>query len=95
MRAARSKVALYIYIMSFQRIAAESAKHSTTYVIGSWRNVLLGMGLSYAVEREEYTHIPLIILFPSIYSGYHAYRNKDAFIDWLIETKKKVKAKWL
>lgn len=95
MRAVRSKVTPYIYIMSFQRFTTESFKYTTTYVIGTWRNVLLGAGLSYALEREEHTHIPLIIIFPSIYAGYHAYRNKDAFIDWMIESKKKLKGSWL
>ena len=95
MRAARSKVAYYSYSMSFQRLATDTVKHTTTHVFGTWRNVLLGIGLSYAIEREEYTHIPLIITFPSIYAGYHAHRNKDVLLDWIIASKKKLKGTWL
>jgi hypothetical protein len=81
--------------MSLERIASQSAKHGTLYLTGTLRNLLLGAGLHYAIEREEYTHIPLIFLFPSIYAGYHAHRNKDLLLDWIIASKKKVKGTWL
>ena len=74
---------------------SEPVKHTVTYLVGTPRNLLLGAGLSYTVEREEYSHIPLIFFFPSIYAGYHAYRNKDALLDWIIVTKKKLKDSWL
>jgi hypothetical protein len=95
MRAARSKVAPYIYTMSLQRLVTESVKHTTTYVFGTARNILLGAGLSYAIEQENRRHIPLIIIFPSIYAGYHAHQNKDALLDWIIASKKKLKSSWL
>ena len=44
---------------------------------GIMRNIILGAGLAYAVEQEKYTHIPLVILFPTAYAGYHAYMNRD------------------
>lgn len=81
--------------MSLQRIVTESAKYSPLYLTGTLRHLLLGAGLHYSIEREEYTHIPLILLFPSIYAGYHAHRNKDLLLDWIIASKKKVKGTWL
>ncbi len=41
----------------------------------STRNFLCGMGLAYAIANEHYTHIPIVLLTPSIYAGYHAYKN--------------------
>jgi len=81
--------------MSFSRVTTEPVKQSITYLVGTPRNILLGVGLSYAVEREEYSHIPLILIFPSIYAGYHAHRNKDALMDWIIASNKKLKRSWL
>ena len=43
--------------------------------------VLLGAGLCFAIQTENYLHIPLVVLFPPIYAGYHAYKNKDAIVD--------------
>ena len=80
--------------LPLERLVAESARNSTLYVGGTLRNVLLGAGLHYAVESEKYTHIPLILIFPSIYAGYHAHRNKDAVVDWIIGTKQTVKRGW-
>jgi hypothetical protein len=55
----------------------------TQYVFGTTRNLILGAGLCYAVKKEEYSHIPLIVFFPSIYAGYHLYSNKEAVKDWM------------
>ena len=81
--------------MSFSRLATEQVKHSVNDLLGTPRNILLGAGLHYAVEREKYTDIPFIVLFPSIYAGYHAHRNRDSVINWIIVTKKKLKGGWL
>jgi hypothetical protein len=43
---------------------------------GSLRNVLLGAGIAYAIEKEQYTHIPIVFVFPSVYAGYQLYKNK-------------------
>jgi hypothetical protein len=80
--------------MSLPRLATETLKHTTVYVAGTPRNILLGAGLSHAVEREEYTHIPLIFIVPSIYAGYHAHQNKDALMEWIVASKKKLKGTW-
>ena len=53
------------------------------YHISSLRNLLLGVGLAYAVEKESYIHIPLVVIFPTPYFGYHTYSNKDTIIKWI------------
>jgi hypothetical protein len=70
--------------MSFSRLNNESNKIMTSYVIGSTRNILLGAGLSYAIEKKFYIHIPIIFIMPSVYAGYHMFKNRDAIINWLI-----------
>jgi hypothetical protein len=81
--------------MLLQRLGNESLKHTTTYFFGAARSVLLGIGLSHAIEQENYEHIPLILIVPSVYAGYHAHRNKDSILDWIIASKKKMKGTWL
>ena len=66
-----------------QRSVTEPAKIITTYIFGTSRNILLGAGLSFAVERKEYMHIPLVAIFPSIYAGYHLYKHRDDVVRWL------------
>ena len=56
-------------------------------MLGPTRNLLLGAGLSYAVKKEQYDHIPLIFLFPSVYAGYHLYENKNLVARWIKEIK--------
>jgi hypothetical protein len=53
------------------------------YVHGFTRNLICGAGLAYTVENKNYSHIPLVILFPSIYVGYNLYDNKDKIIPFL------------
>ena len=60
--------------MTFQNIAIQH------YVFGTTRNILAGMGLCYAIENQKYLHVPLTIFFPSIYAGYHLYKNKKNII---------------
>ena len=55
----------------------------THYVVGSARNIFLGANLCHAMENENYTHIPIILVLPSIYTGYNTYKNKDTIINYL------------
>lgn len=48
----------------------------------AFRSLLLGAGLCYAIGEERYHHIPVTFLLPSIYAGYHLYKNKDAVAEW-------------
>ena len=66
-----------------QKASTESVNMVTTYVFGTQRNILLGAGLSFAVERKEYMHIPLVAIFPSIYAGYHLYKYRYDVVSWL------------
>jgi hypothetical protein len=66
--------------MNVQPIANQVITH---YVHGFTRNLVCGAGLAYTVHNENYSHIPLIILFPSIYAGYNLYDNKDKVIHYL------------
>ena len=45
---------------------------------GPLRSIILGAGLAYAVEQEKYTHIPIVIVLPTVYAGYQAYMNKNS-----------------
>ncbi len=56
-------------------------------MLGPTRNLLLGAGLCYAVKKEQYFHVPVIIIFPSIYAGYHLYENKELVVRWIKEIK--------
>ena len=47
---------------------------------GILSSFLLGVGLSYSIETENYSHIPVVLLFPTAYSGYQVYKNKDIIL---------------
>jgi hypothetical protein len=49
---------------------------------GAARNVLLGAGIAYAISEEKYTHVPVAFVFPSIYAGYQAYKNREAIVNF-------------
>lgn len=55
------------------------------YCFGAKCNILLGAGLCYAWKKERYIHVPVIMMFPSIYAGYHLYENKELIRDWLVK----------
>ena len=59
------------------------SKVITNYVVGTTRNVLLGGGLAYAMQNEFYLHVPVIVVFPSIYAGYQMYSNKNDIVSWI------------
>ena len=43
---------------------------------------LLGAGICYTIESKKYLHIPLVILSPPVYAGYHFYKNKENILEW-------------
>lgn len=45
-------------------------------VISNFSNMLMGAGLCYAIENQKYSDIPIILLFPSIFTGYNIYKNR-------------------
>ena len=71
------------------RLNNEPVKFVTNYLFGATtRNILMGAALCYSVKKENWTHIPLIIIFPSVYTGYHLYDNKEIVIKWIKEMRK-------
>jgi len=71
-----------------QKLQTEGARHVINHMVGPTRNILLGAGLCYAIKQEYYLHIPLIVVFPSVYVGYHMYENKEQLIKLAKELKK-------
>jgi len=69
--------------MPAHRTLAEPTRILTNYVFGTSRNLLLGIGLAYAIERKEYSDIPIIFFFPSVYAGYHLYTERNAIAEWI------------
>lgn len=55
----------------------------TYYVYGTVRNLLAGAGLCYAVQNKKYMEIPLTLFVPSVYAGYHVYKNKEDVVQWI------------
>jgi hypothetical protein len=62
-----------------------SAAHTYHFIAGSTRNILMGCGLAYSIQQEKYHHIPLIVIFPSVYAGYHAFNQRDHIASWIRE----------
>jgi len=52
-------------------------------VYGTVRNILAGSGLCYAVQNKKYEEIPLTLFVPSVYAGYHVYKNKEEVVQWI------------
>jgi hypothetical protein len=48
----------------------------------SIHNLLLGAGICYTIQSKQYLHIPLVVLSPATYTGYHCYKNKEYILDW-------------
>ncbi len=45
----------------------------TTYMT----NLFRGIGIAYCIEKEKYMHLPITLMFPSIYLGYQIFTNKE------------------
>ena len=39
---------------------------------------------SIKIENKYYYHVPIIFIIPSIYAGYHTFKNRNAIVNWLI-----------
>jgi len=65
-----------------QRVS-EPIKYLVNYNFGVVRSVLLGAGICFAIEKENYWHIPVIWVFPSVYSGYQIFQNRDLVKRWI------------
>ena len=43
----------------------------------------LGGGLSFALERKKYIEIPIVLLLPTAYCGYHIYKNRSSILQYI------------
>ena len=57
--------------------------HVTNFVSG----LFMGGGLCYAFEKQNYSHIPLIIFGPVTYAGYHLMKNHKEIGIFIFEDK--------
>jgi hypothetical protein len=55
-------------------------------VYGTLRNLFAGAGLCYALQNKKYEEIPLALVVPSVYAGYHMYKNKEDVVRWVKES---------
>ena len=75
----KAPIQSYINIDTAKTMSHQIFHYTTT------RSFILGAGLYYSVSIEKYWHIPLVILFPSAYAGYHTFKNKDAVRKYITE----------
>ncbi len=52
------------------------------------RNIMLGGGLCFAIERGELWHLPIAVLVPSVYVGYQTYAARDRVRAFIVDTPK-------
>ena len=51
----------------------------SVYHFGPVRNLMMGAGFAYAVEKDAaWWHYPIIFIAPSVYAGYNTYKQRDA-----------------
>jgi len=60
------------------------------HVFGATRNLLAGAALCYAIQDSKYIHIPIILIFPSAYTGYQVFKHKEKIVDWLFNQTVKI-----
>lgn len=53
-------------------------------LFGPVRNILAGAGIAYAIEKEKYWHLPITFFVPSIYAGYHTYKNRRDVVKFFV-----------
>lgn len=65
--------------MKIKELAGTIRLHHYTWQ----RSVLMGAGLAYAWSTDRAIHTPLIVLVPSVYAGYHTYKNRQGVRDFI------------
>jgi hypothetical protein len=60
------------------------------HVFGATRSLLAGAALCYAIQDRKYIHIPIILIFPSAYTGYQVFNHKEKIVDWLLNQTVKI-----
>jgi len=73
--------------MNYQLIINQTLSNAKP--LGTISSFLLGSGLCYTIQNQKYWHIPLVLFFPTAYTGYQIYKNKDdVIIMYLYKAKK-------
>ncbi len=60
-------------VMKLKELAGSIRLHHYTWQ----RSLLMGAGLAYAWSTDRAIHTPLIVIAPSVYAGYHTYKNRN------------------
>ncbi len=61
----------------------------SSFRIRTWvSSFFLGAGLCYSIENKKYSHIPLICIVPTIYSGYQLFKNRVEVRNYLTDYNK-------
>lgn len=68
---------------TFLRDLANIPVKKRTITISNFSNILIGAGLCYSIENEKYSDIPIILLFPSVFTGYNIYKNRREIYKFL------------
>jgi hypothetical protein len=68
------------------RIKDVATKHMNFTHYTPARNVMMGAGLAYAFGEEKYLHTPVILLVPSVYAGYQAFKHRAKAGDFVRTT---------
>lgn len=68
------------------RAADIVTKHLNVTTWTPARNVMLGGGLAFAFNEEKYLHTPVVFLFPSVYAGYQAFKNRSRVAEFVRNT---------
>lgn len=58
----------------------ELQRHISHSVISWHRSLFLGMGLAYTIENNKYWELPVVILFPTVYSGYQLFKHRNSLL---------------
>jgi intracellular septation protein A len=65
------------------RAADIATKHLNVTTWTPARNVMLGGGLAYTFSEEKYLHTPVVVVFPSVYAGYQAFKNRSRVAEFV------------
>ena len=68
---------------TIRRVVGEIPTSITHHMMGPTRAFLAGAGLCYTVEKKPLYYLPLPLLFPSAYAGYHMFQKKEEVVVWL------------
>lgn len=72
--------------MILSQIKAVSQQTFTSIQHFTWqRNVIMGAGLSYAWGQDKYLHIPLILVTPGLYAGYHMFTGCELVREFFVK----------